>query len=166
MRENNEDFEVPASFGEAFEGGYLGDPEVVNGLVAEFASGYVALGEQLAAKSLSPNEFTSEARALVKEYGDIFSGRNPAYTFPKGYNDFSLPLKLKPYLGEFWVRNRASWADDPVCCLFEYLAVMISQKLKVADGDEFLFEVAIKPTYQAVVAILLGVEKRATGGEL
>jgi len=165
MRENIEEIEVPAAFGVAFEGGYLGDPDVVNGLVAQFASEYMAIGEKLAAQSLSPDEFVSAARALVKEHGDIFSGRNLAYPYPKGYNDFSLPLKLKPYLGEFWVRNRQSWNDDPVYCLFEYLAVMITQKLKVADGDEFLFEVAIKPTYQTVVAILLGVEKRVTGDE-
>lgn len=165
MRENIEEIEVPAAFGVAFEGGYLGDPDVVNGLVAGFASEYMAIGEKLAAKSLSPDEFIFAVRDLVKTYGDIFAGRNPAYPFPKGYNDFALPVKLKPYLGEFWVRNRQSWKDDPIYCLFEYLAVMIAQKLKMADGDEFLFEVAIKPTYQAVVAILLGVEKRATGGE-
>jgi hypothetical protein len=152
--------EIPLSFEESFSGNFLGDPDVVNRLVSSYATKVESLIIKLWSKELDSNDFESKGRQLTREYADIFAGRNDLYTFVKGYNDFTLPIKLKADLGEYWQRRRADWNDDSVCVLFEWLAMIIFDKMKIADGDDMLFGVMIKPSIQYTVQVLLGIEQR------
>lgn len=145
---------VPESFSASFGDRFLGNPQTVATLVGEF------LAKAEALMMAGGHDFTEKANALVREYADIFSGRNGGYTFPVGYNDVSLPGKLMADLGEFWRRQRSKWGDDPVCVLFEWLFVMLAESIKKADGDDDLLEVMMKPSAQYANQVLLGTDRR------
>ena len=91
---------------------------------------------------------------------NIFSGRDPAYRTIKGYHERTLQQKLIADLGEFWRKQRGSWGDDAVAVLFEWLGVILAEKLKLAQGDDMLLEIMLKPSVQYTVQVLLGMEKR------
>lgn len=157
---NKLETEIPSSFGESLTGNFLGDPSVVAQLVGEYAAYVENLIKRTWSKQIDDAECAKQGGELTKRYADIFAGRNEDYHFVKGYNDFTLPAKLKADLGEFWQKRRGDWNDDPVCVLFEWLAMMIADKMKLADGDDMLFGVMIKPSMQYTVKVLLGIEER------
>jgi hypothetical protein len=148
---------VPDSFVDAFDGDYLGDPDVVASLVGEFCAGVENL---MNGGASSPKDFNDKANALVRRLADVFSGRDSAYTGIPGYNEVRLPAKLRVDLGEFWTKQRAKWDDDPVCVFFEWLFVHVAESVKRADGDDMLLGVMLKPTVQQAVKVLLGIEQR------
>lgn len=151
--------EVPSSFSEAFSGKYLGDPDVVSALIGEFSAKYEEAFNALRAGS-DKKEFADAANKLVRDYGDIFTGRNPEYKIIAGYHDNTLGVKLRADLGAFWQSHRVKWNDDAVCVLLEWLAVIMSENLKKADGDDMLFEVMMKPSVQYAVKVIVGIEAR------
>ncbi len=136
---------------------YLGNSEAVNRLVSEFCAKNMMLFEGGAE---SKQDFIDQSKALVREYADIFAGRNPEYQTIKGYNEISLPAKLRVDLGPFWASQRKYWDDDPVCVFFSWLGRMLYEKLKLAHGDEMLLGVMFKPTMQQAIKILLGIDER------
>lgn len=91
----------------------------------------------------------------------IFSGRDSGYSIIKGYNDHSLGIQLKIDLGPHWDAHRHEYADDPVAVLFDWLAALVIEKWKLADGDDMLLGVMIGPSMQYTVKVLLGIEERA-----
>lgn len=148
---------LPASFAESFSGKFLGDPDVVAGLVG----GFCASIEQLMNGGASSKEdFVEKANSLVREYADIFSGRNTSYRAVAGFNNVTLPAKLRADLGEFWALHREKWGDDSVCVFFEWLFVNMAEFIKRADGDDDLLEIMAKPTVQQAVQHLMGTEQR------
>lgn len=149
---------VPASFADAFADNYLGNPEVVSGLVGQFCAN---IEHFMNGGTASKDDFIAKSHAMIREYADIFSGRSEAYKPMVGYNTITLPAKLIADLGPFWAEHRGKWNDDSVCVFFEWLFVTVAEQVKRADGDDFLLEVMLRPTVQQVVKILLGVERRA-----
>lgn len=134
---------------------YLGNPDLVTRLVADFCTslmGLVETGDGAA--------FKSGIVILVNHYADIFAGRLPDYKTVIGYNEVTLPQKLKADLGEFWQAQRSAWDDDPIAVLFWWLVVHLVGSIKRADGDEMLYEVMVTPYVQGVVRRLLGIEAR------
>jgi hypothetical protein len=153
--------EVPESFALAFKQGYLGDPEVVSSLVGGFCASAESLLHNMGSGATSKARFVDRSKALVRQYADVFAGRNPVYQTIAGFNERSLPNKLRVDLGEFWQFNRKNWDDDPVCVLFEWLFVHTAESVKRADGDDDLLEIMLKPVVEGAVKILLDIERRA-----
>ena len=139
---------------------YLGNPDVVTALVGGFAANVDAMRTGLLSGSISAEVAKNDLRAKTRNLADIFSGRDPGYQIIKGYHDASLGAKLRADLGEYWRVQRAEWNDDPVCVLFDWLSAVIMDKLKLADDDEMLLEVMLKPSMQYTVKVLLGIEAR------
>lgn len=156
MRIQHEE-EIPASLGRAFDSGYLGDPDVVSGLVGRFCSSVERL---LCGGAASKEDFVARSNALIRAHADIFAGRVAGYTPVEGYNSVTLPAKLTADLGEFWTKQRAKWNDDALCVFFEWLFVHAAEFVKRADGDDMLLEIMLKPTVQQAVRVLLGIEER------
>jgi hypothetical protein len=121
---------------------------------------FEALVRSRSADEISEDEFLGKVSTLVRRHADIFSGRDPAYTIMKGYNDQTLKYKLMADLGEFWRKNRHRWDDDSVCVLFEWAGVMYINDLKTADDDEVLLGIMFRPTQEYFVKVLLGIESR------
>jgi hypothetical protein len=151
---------IPESFAKALDVNYLGNPDTVNSLVSRFCAEFSELLQNLKAGSVDKAQFVESTKQLINQYADIFSGRNASYTTIAGYNNRTLPIKLKADLGEFWQKQRSSWNDDPVCVLFEWLAMILAEKIKLADGDDMLLGVMFKPSIQYTVQVLLGIEQR------
>lgn len=160
MAQEKIDDVIPASFGDAFAGDYLGDPDVVARLVAEFCTSFEDVLAQRAAGSIEAAEFLKSSRALILRFADICSGREPAYRIIMGYHDATLAAKLIADLGDFWGSNRENWNDDPVAVLFLWLGLILADKLKLAKDDEVLLGIMIKPSVEYAVNVILGIEKR------
>lgn len=140
---------------------YLGDPNVVAGLVGQFCAEVESLMSDGAS---SKEDFISKSHYLIHHFADVFSGRTDDYKSVPGYSSTRLPAKLKMYLGEFWDKQHTKWNDDPVAVFFEWLFVNVAEYVKRADGDDMLLEIMVKPTVQQAVKTLLGIE-RWQGGE-
>jgi len=147
---------LPASFGDSFDSGYLGSPLLVNNLVGQFCSAV----ESLLFAGIGEEEFVPRATGMIKRYADVFSGRNPEYKVVAGYHDQTINYRLMADLGDFWTKNRAKWNDDAVAVFFEWLLVMLAEKVRLASGDDLLLEVMFKPTFQYAVGVLLGTGDR------
>ena len=140
----------------SFDPTYLGNPEVVERLVAEFCtavSGLIDGGKETFKAGIPP---------LITRYADIFSGRSPDYKPMIGYNEVTLPAKLMVDLGPFWPAQRAQWNDDPVQVLFWWLTNHLVDAATKSPDDVLLFEVRAGPHIRGVVQRLLGIEKRFT----
>jgi hypothetical protein len=151
---------APDSFNDAFKPNYLGNPEAVAALIASFCTSVEKLVGDVMYGRITPEVFTESLKVQIRLQADIFSGRDPEYITVKGYNEHNLGFKLMADLDHWWQANRAKWNDDPFCVLFEWLAVMVAEKVKLADGDEMLLEVMLKPSVQWAVHELLGNEAR------
>lgn len=151
---------LPDSFGDAFKDNYLGSPEVVSVLIAQFCSSVEAQVKDLMFGRVDKGNFVLHLNHEIRAKADIFSGRNPDYITIKGYNEHTLWFKLMADLGGWWGEHRAKWDDDALCVLFEWLAIMVAEKVKLADGDEMLLEVMLRPSVQWVCHELLGIEAR------
>jgi hypothetical protein len=156
------EYVVPESFGRAGAGLYLGDPQVVTEQVAAFCMSFEAALRAKEFGELTGEQFVENMKALVREQADIFSGREGEHQIIEGYHDITLPAKLRADLGDFWVKRHAAWDEDAIAVLFEWLATIIADKLKTAQGDEMLYEIMLKPSVQYVVHVLLGTEERAS----
>lgn len=152
---------IPPSFSESAADGFLGNPEVVTAIVAGFCQEFEQALKDKEFGRLSPEAFTEKMERMTRENAAIFAGENPDYKIIPGYHDAALRHKLMADLAPFWRRARERWNDDPVCVLFEWLAVMMAEKLKESNGDEVIFQVKFGPLMRYAVGVLLGVEARA-----
>jgi hypothetical protein len=139
---------------------YLGNTSLVTRLVGEFSSKIEALVLNLQSQAIGKIEAKAFLAAEIKKLAEIFSGHHPGYNPIKGYNNHLLGHKLKADLGEYWQQHRVEWNDDPVCVLFDWLAALVMEKVKLADGDDMLLEIMLKPSVQYTVKVLLGIEDR------
>lgn len=93
---------------------------------------------------------------------DIVSGRDPSWQVIKGYHDHSMAIKLMADLGPYWQQHRARWGDDAVAVLFDWLASIVMEKTRLADGDDMLLGVMLRPSMQYATKVILGIEERVT----
>lgn len=152
---------APPSFLESAASEYLGSPEVVTPIVAGFCQAVEQALKDEEYGKIKPEEFVAKVTALTRDTAAIFSGDHPDYKTIPGYHDGALRYKLMADLAPFWRVARSRWDDDPVCVLFEWLGVMMAEKLKETQGDEILFQVKFGPLMRYAVGVLLGVEARA-----
>lgn len=108
---------------------------------------------------LTADDAKKEIHALILRMADIFAGRNGDYAPIKGYNGYSLDGKIMARLGPHWSRTRANYNDDATSVFFDWLAALVMEKAKTADGDDELLGVMLKPTLQSANKILLGIDE-------
>lgn len=152
---------APRSFLEALTPGFLGDPKVVGGLLARFLVDSEADLYALGAGTLAVAAFQGAARERITALAAKFSGQDPAYPGIKGFHGVSLPAQLQAALGEFWRSRRATWGDDAVAVLLEWLLVRLTSCWKDADGDDSVLQASLGPELASARNLLLGVSKRA-----
>jgi len=150
----------PGAFSDPSSATSLGNPDVVARLVGGFAAEVESVIAAVSAGKLSSSSAKAELGADIHRLADIFSGRDSGYSVIKGYHDHTLGEKLKIDLGTHWHAHRHEFADDPVAVLFDWLAALVIEKWKLADGDDMLLGVMLKPTMQYAVKVLMGTEKR------
>lgn len=151
----------PGAFSDTSSPTYLGNPDVVSGLVGGFAAKVEAIVSAVSSGAVSGDDANFELREEFARLAGIFSGRDAGYSIIKGYHDHSLGEKLKIDLGPHWNVRRDAFGDDPVMVLFDWLAALVIEKWRLADGDDMLLGVMIRPTLQYTVKVLLGIEERA-----
>ena len=134
---------------------YLGNPEVVSKLAAEFCSGAMSLMDA------GKGSFKDGIQVLIERYADIFSGRSADYRSQVGFNETTLPIRCMVDLGDFWKEQRGAWGDDPVRVFLWWLVCHLVESRSRADGDEMLLGVMFKPNLQAFIQKVLGIEERA-----
>ncbi|WP_295442993.1 hypothetical protein [uncultured Thiodictyon sp.] len=147
--------EISESLARGADNNYLGSRQVVTRLLAEMLADWTK-----ALASGSKERIVADAKALTVKYGNIFSGKNPAYQIIAGYNDFSLSNKLRVDLGEFWIKHHAEYDEKPVHCLMGYLLIMYANATKRHQHDEILVSAEFMPTLRTAIDLCLGTEKR------
>ena len=151
---------IPESFGGATADNYLGSPAVSARLIGQFCAEVEADIAALRLGAMDKTGFLAGLVAKVRLFSDIFSGRDPEYRTIKGYNEHTLRFRLMADLGEYWQSHRSKWNDDPVCVMFEWLAVTLAEKVKLADGDDMLLGVMMGPAVEYCTKVVLGTERR------
>lgn len=150
----------PGAFSDPSSATSLGNPDVVSVLVGGFAAKVEAIAMAASSGEVPGDSAHAELGAEITRLAGIFSGRNPGYSIIKGYHDFTLGIKLRVDLGPHWHAHRHEFADDPVAVLFDWLAALVIEKWKLADGDDMLMGVMLKPSLQYAVKVLMGAEER------
>lgn len=149
-----------AMFGNAGDKSFLGDPEVVGGLVADYCQTVRTALEQRVAGVLPEDGFIAEIEAERDKYAAIFRGQDAAYTPMIGWNDVSLPIRLKVELGPYWQQNRDKNDDDPVKCLFAWLCWAVFDAVSKAQGDPDLEAEILSERTGSVIRLLIGADQR------
>ena len=149
---------APGAFCDPSSPTYLGNPDVVSSLVGKFCADVEALLVRLSSRDVVLSDAKVELHGLVTKIADIFAGRSVEYDPIKGYNGISLDGKVVALLGPYWSSQRAEYADDPMSVFFDWLSAIFTEKWRLADGDDMLLGVMIKPSLQSANRILLGIE--------
>jgi hypothetical protein len=152
---------APRSFLESLQSGHLGNPEVVDGLVARFLVDSEGDLYALADGRLAADEYQEHAWHRITEVAARFSGEHGEHPGIRGFHGVSLPAQLQAALGEFWATHRQAWDDDAVAVLFEWLLVKLAAAWKTADGDDAALHAMLGPDVAAARNLLLGVAQRA-----
>ena len=151
---------LPEALSDPAADNYLGNADLVNMLVGKFCAKIEAVRNATIANAVSGDQAIKECDDEIQRLADIFSGRDDHYKKIIGYNDFTLPAKLRADLSAYRRMCRPKWLNDPVAVLFDWMASLIFEAAKRADGDEILFGVILMPDLQYTVQVLLGIEKR------
>lgn len=152
---------APRSFLDALQPGHLGDPEVVDRLLATYLVASEADLLALGAGRMADAAFQAAARSRITELAGKFSGEHEDYPGIKGFHGISLPAQLQAALGSFWTTRRGRWADDAVAVLLEWLLIKLVHAWKAADGDDSVLHTLLGPDVAAARNLLLGVAQRA-----
>lgn len=152
---------APRSFLEALAPGFLGDPQVVGGLLARFLLESEGDLYALGAGKLAPPAYGKVSTDRIRALATKFSGADPAHPGIKGFHGVSLPAQLQAALGSFWRDRRAKWDDDAVAVLLEWLLVRLAAAWKAANGDDNVLQAQLGPDVAAARNLLLGSAKRA-----
>lgn len=141
---------------------YLGNPDVVNRLIARFCAETEADVRQVAARRLEVARAKADMLARAKRYADIVAGRDPEWTIVRGYHNVSLGGKLRADLREFWPKVRDEADNDPYRVLFLWLAALVADAYKrwPDAGDDHMRAEHLRPGVRYANQVLLGVEER------
>jgi hypothetical protein len=150
----------PDAFVDVSAANYLGNPEVVNGLVGQFCVLAEEYADAIRDGIMDPKDAAGSLREDIVKMADIFSGRDPQYVIIKGYNDSSLQGKLKGDLLQYYVMHKDEYKGDSLSVFFDWLAAHVMEASAKAAGDDLILGATLKPTLKYAVEVLLGIEKR------
>jgi len=142
---------------------YLGNPDVVNRLIARFCAETEHDVRLVAARRLSVDRAKANMLARAKRCADIIAGRNPDWVIVRGYHNVSLDGKLRADLREFWPKVRDQAEGDPYRVFFMWLAALVADAYKrwPDDGDDHMRAEHLRPGLRYANKVLLGIEERA-----
>jgi hypothetical protein len=137
---------------------YLGDPEVVEGLVRQFLSDVVAARKGYNADELDAEQAQEKVKRSAKRHADIFMGRA---VFEKPEDGFAVPPWNSPaQLGRYLVGKGLDPDEDEACeSLFLLTANLVLDAMAEHEDDKIDDETAQFRTDVAVeqaVQMLLG----------
>lgn len=108
---------------------FLGNPEVVGGLIADFC---MLVREMLMKRSngeVSAEEFVKEVNLMRDRMAGIFAGRDRQYTSIKGWPQ-ELDSGLRVALGSYWESHRDKNDNHPFKAFFSWLCWAVFDSLK------------------------------------
>lgn len=141
---------------------YLGNPDVVNRLIAQFCAETEADVRQVAAQRLTAQKASADILERAKRYADIIAGRDPEWEIVRGYHDVSLDGKLRADLRVFWPKVKDKADGDPYRVLFLWLAALVADGCKRWPSYDYdhLFAEYMRPNIRYAVKVILGIEER------
>lgn len=135
---------------------YLGDREVVDRVVRDFAAGVLSRFEQVGDGLLTPNEAAEQDKAACQDMALIFTGRDDDYAIQSGWNDGALVM---------YVRNRLKEAIQPeddlsvMAQAFAMLVHVIYDQLRNGGTDAANLAAEINEAVRSFSWLLLGIEE-------
>ncbi|HNQ49501.1 MAG TPA: hypothetical protein PKI22_08820 [Hydrogenophilus thermoluteolus] len=142
---------------------YLGDPDVVNRLIAGYCSEVETDLRQVIRGELTPRESEERYMERAKRYADIISGRDKDWQIVPGYHDVTIKGKFRADLRDFWPKVRHIADDDPHRVFFLWIGALIADAYKrwPSDDMEHMRTEFLRPFIRYAVKVLLGIEERA-----
>jgi hypothetical protein len=162
------DSDTPASFAAVGRDGYLGNPDVVNQLIARFFTTSERLFIDKEKGKITKEDFVAGADALVSEMADIFACKMPDYEGIRGFHDFTLPTRLLSRYGSYFAKLNGKWGEYSLyyknsealyAPYFEMVFVRIGNHLRTAAGDLAIYETLVSEDYRLVVNAILDREE-------
>ncbi len=142
--------------------GYLGNPEVVNRLIAKACVECERDVREAMNRRLDVKEMIQAGIERAKRYAAILHGKDPAYVPMKGYHDGGLGGKLRADLREWWPRLAPQVDDDPFAVLFLMVqSVILDAYMHYPRADQDPERARhMAPYIQYAVQVILGIEER------
>lgn len=131
---------------------YLGDRDVVDRLVRDFASGVLARFEKVGDGLLTPNDAAEQDKAECLRMEQVFTGNDPAYSPMPGWTTGSLEMYVKARMKETIQPDSGALAQA-----FAMLAHVIYDAIRNA-GDPQDMGKQINDGIQSFTLLLLGIE--------
>lgn len=132
--------------------GYLGDRDVVDRLVRDFAAGVLARFEKVGDGLLTPNDAAEQDKAECLRMEQVFTGHDPAYSPMPGWTTGSLEMYVKARMKESIQPDSGALAQA-----FAMLAHVIYDAIRNAGDPQAMGE-QINDGIQSFTFLLLGIE--------
>lgn len=164
LGDDDEDDELPPSFTSALHPNYLGNPRVIEQLIAtrakEIFEGLTARGNG----TMTSPDYVAFSQARGRELSHILTGQHPDYPGIAGWNspDVGLVNRLKVNLSTYWQQERSKYNDDPVQVLNAYLSWAIFDIMQnFNDDDGTIFELKMGELLRKICGMLLDTNRKA-----
>jgi hypothetical protein len=132
----------------------LGDFNVVNRLVTEFAQDVIGVRKDFHSGKPGADKPIERIEALAGHFGDIFMGRNAEFAAQPWNNPIRLGSKIRVLCSD------AAQYDDEGKALFIWLARNVVRSSEAVENGEMTDEQAgkrLRDVLDSVVAMLLGI---------
>jgi hypothetical protein len=152
--------DLPPSFEQQMAPNYLGNPNVVAGIVQPYLTEILEWVKARSAGTMTAPEMTARAHERAAAFARDFAGENPAYLPIEGWNTRvgGLQETIKADLGHYWQSQRAAHGDDPYQVLYAWLVWAVVDALK--DGDDDMANFKMGQRVQQLIRMLTGSAKR------
>lgn len=152
--------DLPPSFEAQMAPNYLGNPNVVGGIIERFLVEIIGWVKGRADGTMSAADMTQHAYERAPEFARIFAGESPDYLPIVGWNTRvgGLQETIKADLGHYWQAQRASHGDDPYQVLYAWLVWAVVEALK--EEDEDLVATNMGERIASLIRLLTGSTKR------
>ena len=140
---------------------YLGNPNVVAGILEGFVTEIYRWVEQRSSGTMSAAQMTALAYATSYKFAAIFSGENPDYAGIVGWNTRSgggLAAYLMADLGHYWQSQRDAFGNDPYRVFYGWLLWATVDAMELDDED--LTAMKMGDRLQSAIRLLTGSTKR------
>ncbi|EJG5415743.1 hypothetical protein NAD41_002382 [Salmonella enterica] len=133
---------------------FLGDLNVVRGLVRQFAQDVVARIAEVQADRLDERSAVEADRTQAVNMGRIFAGQTPGFNMLPGWNDFGLPrwLQKKRRVG-----TKETAPEMIIAQAFGRMLLGIYDAFEQGGGDEAI-AARIRAAVEGTTYMMLGIE--------
>lgn len=139
---------------------YLGNPEVIGGIVADYCLFLRDLVVLRAKAELDAAGFKAQVIGERDRLAEIIAGNDPAYPGVPGWNNYSLRYRLIAELGQYWQAHKEENGRDPHKAVFSWLCWAVVDTLQKAGGDQDLEASMLAVHTGQIIRILLGTNRK------